>query len=342
MTHNLALLHYGNEYEVQRKMLQKGFGSNTAIERMLPVVEAEMWHLLLHIASEPDNLKQHIRTYVIHMFILFHLKYIDNFRAAGAIILKVTYGYSAETTQPDPLLQETEDTLKLFMLALKPAKWIVDTLPFCKSLLRKLSDKHLPTKHILCFFILSTANSRLDARLRLQANCKTMAKICEWFHRQTILVCEAADGIYFPSSAFTVSKAIPSICALINHEKAAGTAYPSYISTLLEQTAKRPNASEEYLFKHSASAMYGFGSDTVATFFHFLCRACADFKLILIGTSFLMILPPPPEQPSVIDSCHDTRLLSRHGALPRCAEKSSGGDRRCDRFWSATNCRRPW
>ena len=68
-------------------------------------------------------------------------------RTAGAISLKVSHGYSVETTDTDPLVHLVETAAKEFYIATLPDWWLIDTLPFCKmssgDKTRLLFDRYL-------------------------------------------------------------------------------------------------------------------------------------------------------------------------------------------------------
>lgn len=57
----------------------------------------------------------------------------------GAVILKLTYGYTIDTTKRDPLVDVAEKALDQFSRAIIPGAWLVDVLPICKSHLATLS-----------------------------------------------------------------------------------------------------------------------------------------------------------------------------------------------------------
>lgn len=53
---------------------------------------------------------------------------------AGAIPLKIAYGYTADSQGQDPLIHELEEAMKLAVIALQPAGWLVDSFPFRENL----------------------------------------------------------------------------------------------------------------------------------------------------------------------------------------------------------------
>ena len=49
---------------------------------------------------------------------------------AGAIILKIAYGYTIEPHKPDPLVDLADEALIQFSLATSTGAWMVDVMPF--------------------------------------------------------------------------------------------------------------------------------------------------------------------------------------------------------------------
>jgi hypothetical protein len=58
-------------------------------------------------------------------------KYI--FRTAGAIILRITYGYELQGDD-DPLVNLVDRAVSQFSLSTTPGTWLVDVLPFLKHI----------------------------------------------------------------------------------------------------------------------------------------------------------------------------------------------------------------
>lgn len=52
-------------------------------------------------------------------------------RGAGAVILKIAYGYTIESHKADPLVDLADEALVQFSLAGQPGAWLVDIFPFC-------------------------------------------------------------------------------------------------------------------------------------------------------------------------------------------------------------------
>lgn len=52
---------------------------------------------------------------------------------AGAIILKMAYGYTIDPHQRDPLVDIADRGLEQFSLSTVTGAWLVDTIPACES-----------------------------------------------------------------------------------------------------------------------------------------------------------------------------------------------------------------
>lgn len=55
-------------------------------------------------------------------------------REAGSVILKIAYGYTAEPHEKDLLIEMAGDAMEKFGRAAVPGTFLVDIMPFCKSL----------------------------------------------------------------------------------------------------------------------------------------------------------------------------------------------------------------
>lgn len=85
------------------------------------VQEEEAVHFLLNVLESPENLFDHIK------------------REAGAVVLKILYGYTVEPHGHDVLIDLVGTTMEQFAYAAVPGRWAVDAFPLCKFL-----------EHILC------------------------------------------------------------------------------------------------------------------------------------------------------------------------------------------------
>jgi hypothetical protein len=52
-------------------------------------------------------------------------------RLAGAVILKIAYGYSIDYQSEDPLVDIADEAMEQFSLAVRPGTWLVDFVPMC-------------------------------------------------------------------------------------------------------------------------------------------------------------------------------------------------------------------
>ena len=107
---------YTDMFRAYRKSILQSLGTKTAVSRFHPLQEVEVRRFALRVLEEPDKLQQHIRT------------------EAGAIILKIVYGYSIEPNKKDPLIALAEEAQTQFAEAAKPGRWMVDILPARKLL----------------------------------------------------------------------------------------------------------------------------------------------------------------------------------------------------------------
>ncbi|KAI1132575.1 cytochrome P450 [Nemania abortiva] len=109
---------YNKRYQSMRKGLNRFINSNTAATKFYDIQHTESAHFLLHVLNSPENLHEHIR------------------KTVGAGILKIAYGYTAESHRPDILIDMVNDAMGKFSRAMVPGTFMVDVFP----LLRKLPD----------------------------------------------------------------------------------------------------------------------------------------------------------------------------------------------------------
>ncbi|KZT01116.1 cytochrome P450 [Laetiporus sulphureus 93-53] len=99
-------------FKKYRKLLQAGLNPR-AIQSYRPIQEEEMHTLLRGLAKSPENFISHIR------------------RNAGAVILKVAYGWTVAENN-DYFVSLMEESFKLHALVVKPGRWLVDTYPILR------------------------------------------------------------------------------------------------------------------------------------------------------------------------------------------------------------------
>jgi hypothetical protein len=56
----------------------------------------------------------------------------DGYREAGSVILRIGYGYNAESHKSDPLIDLAGVAMDQFAQAAVPGAWLVDVMPFCE------------------------------------------------------------------------------------------------------------------------------------------------------------------------------------------------------------------
>ncbi|EOA87444.1 uncharacterized protein SETTUDRAFT_88393, partial [Exserohilum turcica Et28A] len=115
-TNMLAFLQPGWDFRQHRRNLAKIGGSNTSLAAFDRIQNEEAAHFLLNVLDSPENLFDHIRT------------------EAGAVILRITYGYTPNARGRDPLVDMAEQAMSDFSIASVPGKWTVDLLPFLRYL----------------------------------------------------------------------------------------------------------------------------------------------------------------------------------------------------------------
>ncbi|KAJ4296417.1 hypothetical protein N0V90_006462 [Kalmusia sp. IMI 367209] len=110
----LAFSGYTDTFKIHRKNIAKVASSNVSLSVFDRVQEEESVHFLLNVLDSPENLFDHIK------------------KEAGAVILKVTYGYTAEAHGKDPFVEMAGRTMHEFADATVPGKWAVDIMPFLR------------------------------------------------------------------------------------------------------------------------------------------------------------------------------------------------------------------
>ncbi|KAI0466898.1 cytochrome P450 [Xylaria cf. heliscus] len=112
----IGLSPYNKRFRAMRKNLSRLIGSNKAVAELHEVQRAETSHFLLHVLRSPDNIQEHIR------------------KTVGAMVLKIAYGYTAESHQPDVLIDMVGDSMEKFGRAAVPGAFMVDVFPLLKKL----------------------------------------------------------------------------------------------------------------------------------------------------------------------------------------------------------------
>ncbi|KAK8927190.1 hypothetical protein H634G_01854 [Metarhizium anisopliae BRIP 53293] len=107
----LSLRSYDDSFRRQRKVVHQELGTKALVDKYHAVQEEEVGRLLLRLLEDPQNLWQSLKT------------------KAGAIILKITYGYTVQHKKVDPLVKLIEEMMRRGSEALVPMSYAVDLLP---------------------------------------------------------------------------------------------------------------------------------------------------------------------------------------------------------------------
>jgi len=108
----VAFSGYTDTFKQHRTNIAKVAGSTKSLTVFNRVQEEESVHFLLNVLESPEALFDHIK------------------KEAGAVILKITYGYNAEPHGKDHLIDMAGRTMHEFSEATVPGKWPVDIMPF--------------------------------------------------------------------------------------------------------------------------------------------------------------------------------------------------------------------
>ncbi|KAF2813396.1 putative cytochrome P450 oxidoreductase OrdA-like protein [Mytilinidion resinicola] len=113
---SLGLSPNNHRFRTYRKNMSRIIGSKGLASQFNALQEAEVGHFLLHVLAKPRDLLEHIR------------------KEAGTVILKIAYGYIAESHKKDPLIEMAGDVMDKFGRAGVPGAFKVDIMPFLKQL----------------------------------------------------------------------------------------------------------------------------------------------------------------------------------------------------------------
>jgi hypothetical protein len=147
-------------------------------------------------------------------------------REAGAVILKIAYGYTTEPHKSDPLVALAGNAFDQFAKAAVPGAWVVDMMPF----------------------------REYSAYLVGKAKPLAVRYLPDWF-----------PGTGFKRTArqwrATLTDLTERPYAFVKHQMAQGKHEPSFLSQLLESGDL--DHEETFVAKWSALSLYSGGADTV-------------------------------------------------------------------------------
>lgn len=125
---------YTNRLTAHRRQMHQIIGTKDGISRFYPLQELEMRRFLLHVLNDPKDLFKSIHLYVRLNCAYSTSQLIPSSRLAGAIILRLAYGYNVNHESEDPLVAIVEKVAEEASNACEPGRWLVDIIPICKQI----------------------------------------------------------------------------------------------------------------------------------------------------------------------------------------------------------------
>ncbi|KAJ7584337.1 cytochrome P450 [Mycena floridula] len=104
---------YGPRFRSYRKVFHNELGNSIALENYWPQEEAHGRNFINECLTEPDRLAEHC------------------FQHAGAIVLRVSYGYTAKD-QDDPFIKAGNDAMESFNKGCAPGTYMVNQMPILR------------------------------------------------------------------------------------------------------------------------------------------------------------------------------------------------------------------
>jgi hypothetical protein len=108
----LVLQHYGARFREYRRYIHRFLGTRAGLERYHPLLEHEVKLYARRVMEKPDDVREALR------------------KAAGAIIMKMTYGYDVRENK-DPIVDIVDEATTQFGAVTDASVvWPVDFIPF--------------------------------------------------------------------------------------------------------------------------------------------------------------------------------------------------------------------
>ena len=130
---------YNTRFRLYRKALHQILGTKILVSKFNSLQELEARRLLRRMIDDPREWVQHLKTYVPQS-LFFHTNIKEGLlnkmyicREAGAIILKIGYGYDINPHGRDKLVDLADDSMETFSAVLNQT-WLVDLVPGCMYL----------------------------------------------------------------------------------------------------------------------------------------------------------------------------------------------------------------
>ncbi|KAG6909522.1 hypothetical protein DXG01_017079 [Tephrocybe rancida] len=112
----MILSQYDDRFRLMRKYVKAYIGTKSAIAPHRNVQEIETKYFLARVLREPHTVIENIR------------------RSAGSIFLKLSHGYTIDTSGPDTLVELVENASKEFHTATLPGEWLIDSISWMRYL----------------------------------------------------------------------------------------------------------------------------------------------------------------------------------------------------------------
>lgn len=108
----LPLSRYNDRFRRYRRAVHQFIGTKAVLAPFAKTMDIESHRFLNRTMRDPSTLFEQIR------------------RTAGAIILKISHGYTIEPEGTDYFVDLANNVLHEFLLAATPGLWMVDIMPF--------------------------------------------------------------------------------------------------------------------------------------------------------------------------------------------------------------------
>ncbi|KAG2138828.1 cytochrome P450 [Suillus cothurnatus] len=109
--HSLGFLSYGDRFRCYRKYIHRVIGSRAVMSVYEPVEEIETRRFLKRVFAKPEQLQAHVR------------------HTAGAIILRISYGYDVKENN-DPFVDLADRGMDQLSQSTAPGAFMVDIIPW--------------------------------------------------------------------------------------------------------------------------------------------------------------------------------------------------------------------
>ncbi|KAI3611715.1 cytochrome p450 [Moniliophthora roreri] len=130
---SMGLLPYGSRFRQTRKIFHQELGSNSAIRSFFPQEESQARNFLRLCVAQPEKLLDHCFQCVALRFKRINTPLTIMHRHAGAIVLRVAYGYKAKDNN-DPIVIAANEAMETLSKSLAPGAFLVNQIPILRFL----------------------------------------------------------------------------------------------------------------------------------------------------------------------------------------------------------------